>query len=221
MTKKITKKEAIETINKFIDDLEYFMFSHSERVRKKEAYEECIRLIQKIETEPSTELVSQEYLNKLQSKYQKLSRNYDDIKTNLNELRKIKDDLIYANVSLKEKVLRNIEPVELPKLVAEFLEEYKGCSISFILDKRRLYPQINKWMTEKNQKIFARAWLDGYVVKKEPKYIVKIGKMYFVNGTINPTFTFDKNEASKYVSKTNAEFVVNHIGGEVEEIESE
>lgn len=38
MTKKITKKEAIDTINKFIDDLKHFMLSHSERVRKEEAY---------------------------------------------------------------------------------------------------------------------------------------------------------------------------------------
>ena len=51
--------------------------------------------------------------------------------------------------------------------------------------------EIDEWFEEDdNMELFARAWLDGYEIEKEPKYTVKIKttKQYLCNDEIGPHF---------------------------------
>lgn len=87
------------------------------------------------------------------------------------------------------------EKVKIPQMVADWIEKCKtfkhfAVSLSFALqpivwEKNNLSDKCIDWLMDaNNQETFARAWLDGYEVEKEPKYIVKIkgvGFMSFLN----------------------------------------
>ena len=70
------------------------------------------------------------------------------------------------------------EKVKVPKFVAEYIEQKKdddyhllGAMIEIRSHKNK---EIDEWFEEDdNMELFARAWLDGYEVEKEPKYTVK------------------------------------------------
>lgn len=65
--------------------------------------------------------------------------------------------------------------VTIPQFVADWIEKCKS-------KKRRLHEAltytpfgVNGWISNpKNQEIFAHAWLDGYTVEKEKRYLVKM-----------------------------------------------
>lgn len=65
----------------------------------------------------------------------------------------------------------------VPKFVAEWIEyaKKKGDSLAISFKPWNLYgveySKTDRWI-EDNQETFARAWLDGYEVKKEPMYYV-------------------------------------------------
>lgn len=121
------------------------------------------------------------------------------------------------------------ESVELPEILIRVIENWKGASLETVL--------VEEYFNESSAEIdsdevhcaiynhfddFCFAFVTGnYKVKKEPKWIVKLGEMYFIKGTSNLVFTFDKNEARKYHSKTDAEYVMSLFDGTVEEVESE
>lgn len=73
------------------------------------------------------------------------------------------------------KQLDEPQEVEIPMFVADWIEKCKS-------EKRRLHESltytpfgVNGWVSNpKNQEIFARAWLDGYEVEKEKRYLVKM-----------------------------------------------
>lgn len=70
------------------------------------------------------------------------------------------------------------EKVQIPKLVAEEIERFKESGdwdLFQAMDYSFGNNKIREWLEVKdNQEIFARAWLDGYEVEEEPKYIVKM-----------------------------------------------
>lgn len=84
------------------------------------------------------------------------------------------------------KLLDEPQKVTVPQFVADWIEKCKS-------EKRRLHEAltytpfgVNGWISNpKNQETFARAWLDGYTVEKEPKYTVKIKSVnqYLVRNT--------------------------------------
>lgn len=67
---------------------------------------------------------------------------------------------------------------KVPQFVAEKIEYFKKTgdwdlfqAMDYLFGKK----EIREWLEDKNnQETFARAWLDGYEVEKEPKYIVKM-----------------------------------------------
>nr|WP_270272068.1 DUF1642 domain-containing protein [Enterococcus lactis] len=67
----------------------------------------------------------------------------------------------------------------MPKFVAEWIEyaKKKGDSLAISFKPWNLYgveySKTDRWI-EDNQETFARAWLDGYEVEKEPLYTVTI-----------------------------------------------
>nr|DAW80531.1 MAG TPA: Protein of unknown function (DUF1642) [Caudoviricetes sp.] len=70
------------------------------------------------------------------------------------------------------------QKVKIPQFVAEYIEWTKeedyhllGAMIEIRSHKNK---EIDEWFEEDdNMELFARAWLDGYEVEKEPKYTVK------------------------------------------------
>ena len=70
------------------------------------------------------------------------------------------------------------EKVKVPQCVAEKIEYFKKTgdwdlfqAMDYLFGKK----EIREWLEDKNnQETFARAWLDGYEVEKEKRYLVKI-----------------------------------------------
>nr|WP_305040048.1 DUF1642 domain-containing protein [Enterococcus faecium] len=113
----------------------------------------------------------------------------------------------------------------VPKFVAEWIEyaKKKGDSLAISFKPWNLYgveySKADRWI-EDNQETFARAWIDGYEVEKEPLYRVKIGEGYFVEYQERGALIMpDCNKEIKiFDSKSDAERTAQTIGGTVEEV---
>lgn len=79
---------------------------------------------------------------------------------------------------LKElKQLDEPEKVKVPRFVAEWIEEArKACKdVVELFEFDFTNDEVRKWfMQERPFDLVARAWLDGYEVEKEKRYLVKI-----------------------------------------------
>jgi hypothetical protein len=134
-----------------------------------------------------------------------------------------------------EVVVDEPQKVKVPTFVAEYFnycianertlaEALSGLDRDFKIPDY-LYPAI-KWLEDSiNQNIFAQAWLYGYEVEEEPKWVVKRGLFYFeefdsqMNGD---KFGFNGDqrlaEAHHFSDKSKAEAVADLIGGEVKKV---
>ncbi|CAH2261171.1 Protein of unknown function (DUF1642) [Enterococcus faecium] len=106
-----------------------------------------------------------------------------------------------AGITLMKKIDEPHKPV-VPKFVAEWIEyaKKKGDSLAISFKPWNLYgveySKADRWI-EDNQETFARAWIDGYEVEKEPLYTVTLSldlKYYLVIDEyecdgISPTLT--------------------------------
>ena len=91
--------------------------------------------------------------------------------------------------------------------------------------------EFTEWYNKKsNRDLFARAWLDGYEVEEESKYIVKVkatgqclGKYYINNEILSPRFIYTGRNADSFTRKELEEadfgWVFNCEGIEIEEVE--
>ena len=80
-------------------------------------------------------------------------------------------------VSIDERfIYKSIEreKVAIPQFVAVFITEQKklGHTLSYSIDAS-MSDRVAEWYWD-NSEIFARAWLDGYEVEKEKRYIVTL-----------------------------------------------
>lgn len=74
------------------------------------------------------------------------------------------------------------QPVKVPQFVADWIESYKReIDIRDAMSKAYVSVEVDNWLMEVdadgafvNQDLFAHAWLDGYEVEEEKRYIVKI-----------------------------------------------
>ena len=81
------------------------------------------------------------------------------------------------------------EKVKIPQMVADWIEKIKKeLSLREAMSQGYAPHEVDSWLREMdqdgaclNQNLFARAWLDGYTVEKEKRYLVKIRatKHYF------------------------------------------
>ena len=92
------------------------------------------------------------------------------------------------------EVLRDLQQLDepqratIPQLIADWIEQCKNnfgfnlksaMNINTILHYSDDGHKVIDWIkVNSNQEAFARAWLDGYEVEKEPKYIVKLKGVY-------------------------------------------
>lgn len=87
------------------------------------------------------------------------------------------------------KLLNEPQKVTVPQFVADWIEKCKNDDFHLFgaMEEMSLHQKkLDYWFREDdNMELFARAWLDGYEVEKEPKYTVKIKAVnqYLVRNT--------------------------------------
>ena len=119
------------------------------------------------------------------------------------------------------------EKVTTPQFVADFISEQKkqGYTLSYSIDAS-MSDRVAEWYWG-NSELFARAWLDGYEVEKEKRYLVnlkngqpltkrKSGKaIYFNQDIITGNYKFTRKE----LEAAGFGWVFDCEGVEVEEVE--
>ncbi|MGM0107933.1 DUF1642 domain-containing protein [Enterococcus sp. AZ172] len=132
---------------------------------------------------------------------------------------------------LLEEVKQLDEPQRetIPKCAHEFILEGTGLGLSYFeiitsaesFANAKPQDEFSKWL-RKNSGLFIRSLLDGYEVKKEPLYRVKLGEGYFVEyqgrGALIMIIPDDNKEIKIFDSKSDAERTAQTIGGTVEEV---
>lgn len=118
------------------------------------------------------------------------------------------------------KLLDEPEKVKVPQFVADVIEGAREQSPE--LEDALHYAcsngsqEFTEWYQKKsNRDLFARAWLDGYEVEKESKYIVKLKNVPYLFGILN----FSKRSKQWHFSdsNTNHTHVTKHTRKELEE----
>ena len=127
------------------------------------------------------------------------------------------------------------QKVQVPQFVADWIEYSKYTDVTLVrallVEKVDLYNYANQkdskelkefLKVEGNQELFARAWLDGYEVEKEPKYTVKFKatKQYLCDDEIGPHFdpSFRSNFTKSDLEKLDLGWVFDCEGIEVEKV---
>ena len=80
------------------------------------------------------------------------------------------------------------EKVKVPQFVADWIEESKKHCKNVVEFFKYKYPntEMIKWIeSEKRFDLIARAWLDGYEVEKEKRYLVKVKGLCGNHETLN------------------------------------
>ena len=132
------------------------------------------------------------------------------------------------------KQLDEPEKVKIPQFVADWIEKCKAKEKNLLNSLVYTPEGVNSWVdNSENQETFARAWLDGYEVEKEKRYMVKMkglsecynylnydsldDEWYFTdaeNGSVVGT-----HHTRKQLEEANFGWVFNCEGIEVEEVE--
>ena len=116
---------------------------------------------------------------------------------------------IFSDLINDLKKLDGPEKVTIPQLIAEKIEyckETDGYSLFHAMDYCYNFKECADWL-ESNEEVFARAWLDGYEVEKEPKYTVMVKGVFGYGRYLNQLlsskeyFFASENEISGYRTK--------------------
>lgn len=127
-------------------------------------------------------------------------------------------------------------PVKVPKFVGELLDYYRNSTDVDLLallicfkdwyfrkDKLSENEEAIDWLVRHPEK-FMKAWLDGYEVDEERKWVVKVGNLYFC-GWEDTTAQFVMNTVLgedesiiKYKNEGTASSVAKNLGGTVEKV---
>ncbi|MDU6576822.1 MAG: DUF1642 domain-containing protein [Enterococcus raffinosus] len=127
-------------------------------------------------------------------------------------------------------------PVKVPKFVGELLDYYRNSTdvdlLALLITFKNWYCRKDKagenenaidWLVKHPEK-YMRAWLDGYEVEEEPKWVVKVGNLYFC-GWEDTTAQFVMNTVLgedesiiKYKNEGTASSVAKNLGGTVEKV---
>lgn len=133
------------------------------------------------------------------------------------------------------KQLDGPEPVKVPQFVAEHIEHSKeiGRDLQDAMNSSLINKQVDQWLyTKNNMETFARAWLDGYEVEKEERYLVKMKGMSEENTYLTFRFghtwmlsnfeeceEFRLHHTRKELEEAGFGWVFSCEGAEVEEVE--
>lgn len=139
-------------------------------------------------------------------------------------------------------LIRNIdqldepEKAKVPQFVADWIKHSRntGCSLFGAMSIFEENIEIKKWMQwSENQELFARAWLDGYEVEEEKRYLVKFkgfnssyiilkhrhyGNTWFLGGEQEYEF-YRLHHTRKQLEEAGFGWVFDCPGIEIEEVE--
>lgn len=102
-----------------------------------------------------------------------------NVKELIERIKKLDEPYLKAEFVLElVKQLDKPQPVKVPQFVADWIDYFKKTgdwdlfqAMDYLFGKK----EIREWLEYKNnQDLFARAWLDGYEVEEEKRYLVKI-----------------------------------------------
>lgn len=126
------------------------------------------------------------------------------------------------------KQLDEPRKVKVPQFVADWIDYFKKTgdwdlfqAMDYLFGKK----EIREWLEYKNnQETFARAWLDGYEVEKEKRYLVKIRatKHYISKDGIGKIFfslAYKESFTKKELEEADFGWVFDCPGIEIEEVE--
>ena len=121
------------------------------------------------------------------------------------------------------------EKVKIPQFVAEWIEKCKEKEKSLLNSLLYTPEGVNSWVgNSENQETFALAWIFGYKVEKEKKYLVKIkaNNQYLMNNPDeNATFFYSSRVYASLTRKELEEagfgWVFDCPGIEIEEVKKE
>ena len=98
------------------------------------------------------------------------------------------------------KLLDEPQKVQVPQVVDGYIKHAKEVGW-YLLEAMKNVPyednaEFRKWFyKDNNVEVFARAWLDGYEVEKEKRYLVKVKGVY-----LNSCLVFDKGNKKWFFS---------------------
>ena len=134
--------------------------------------------------------------------------------------------------------LNKPQKAKIPQVIAEYIEQKKNEDYHLLGAMTEIRSHKNKeiddWFyTDDNIELFARAWLDGYEVEKEKRYLVKVKGVngyacYLNKGLLSKEYFFEsKNEIGgcrtkhtrKQLEDDDFGWVFDCEGIEIEEVE--
>ena len=161
----------------------------------------------------------------LRTNKQELISKYELIKNSYNF-----DTVATDGIISDLKRLDEPKPVKVPQFVADFIAEQKklGYTLSYSIDAS-MSDRVAEW---DNSELFALAWIFGYEVEKEKRYLVKMKGMSEENTYLTFRFghtwmlsnfeeceEFRLHHTRKELKKAGFGWVFNCEGIEIEEVE--
>lgn len=132
---------------------------------------------------------------------------------------------VYVYIEELIKSLDEPQPVKVPQFVADCIERSKQ-------EKRNLRNALNNggekirlwFLDQENYDLFARAWLDGYEVEEEKRYLVKIrATKHYISkdgtGKIFFSLAYKESFTKKELEEAGFGWVFSCEGIEIEEVE--
>ena len=138
---------------------------------------------------------------------------------------------VYVYIEELIKSLDEPKPVKVPQFVAEKIEYFKKTGdwdLFQAMDSLFGRRETREWLEYKNnQETFARAWLDGYEIEKEKRYLVSLKNgQPLVKSQSGNTLYFNQNITAgnykftrKELEDANFGWVFDCPGIEIEEVE--
>ena len=138
---------------------------------------------------------------------------------------KLEGEWVGRQLKDAEKIRQELNKPTVPQIVADYIKYTKDAEwdLQEAMDDVAYEDNkdLRKWFNN-NIELFARAWIDGYTVEKEPKYTVKVKatKQYLSNDELGPHFdpSFRSNFTKSDLEELGLGWVFDCEGMEVEEV---
>lgn len=138
---------------------------------------------------------------------------------------KLEGEWVGRQLKDAEKIRQLLNKPTVPQIVADYIKYTKDAEwdLQKAMDDVAYEDNkdLRKWFNN-NIELFARAWIDGYTVEKEPKYTVKFKatKQYLCNDDLGPHFdpSFRTNFTKSDLEKLDLGWVFDCEGMEVEKV---
>lgn len=138
---------------------------------------------------------------------------------------KLEGEWVGQQLKDADKIRQELNEPTVPQIVADYIKYTKDAEwdLQEAMDDVAYEDNkdLRKWFNN-NIELFARAWIDGYTVEKEPKYTVKVKatKQYLSNDELGPHFdpNFRSNFTKSDLEKLGLGWVFDCPGIEIEEV---